>query len=41
MKTNKDQRQKIHLDAKINQDLNTNQGEKRKLNTVAEKENTH
>jgi hypothetical protein len=32
---------KIHLDAKIKEDLNKNQGEKRKLNAVAEKENTH
>jgi hypothetical protein len=40
MKTNMDQRQKIHLDAKIKQDLNKNQGEKQKLNAVAEKENT-
>jgi hypothetical protein len=32
---------KIHLDAKIKQDLNKNQGKKRKLNAVAEKENTH
>jgi hypothetical protein len=31
----------IHLDAKIKQDLNKNQGEKCKLNAVAEKENTH
>jgi hypothetical protein len=31
---------KIHLDAKIKEDLNKNQGEKRKLNAVAEKENT-
>jgi hypothetical protein len=31
---------KIHLDAKIKQDLNKNQGEKQKLNAVAEKENT-
>jgi hypothetical protein len=31
---------KIHLDAKIQQDLNTNQGEKQKLNAVLEKENT-
>jgi hypothetical protein len=31
----------IHLDAKIKQDLNKNQGEKCKLNPVAEKENTH
>jgi hypothetical protein len=31
----------IHLDAKIKQDLNKNQGEKYKLNAVAEKENTH
>jgi hypothetical protein len=30
----------IHLDAKIKQDLNKNQGEKQKLNAVAEKENT-
>jgi hypothetical protein len=30
----------IHLDAKIKQDLNTNQGEKQKLNAVAEKKNT-
>jgi hypothetical protein len=30
----------IHLDAKIKQDLNKNQGEKQRLNTVAEKENT-
>jgi hypothetical protein len=30
----------MHLDAKIKQDLNKNQGEKRKLNTVLEKENT-
>jgi hypothetical protein len=30
----------IHLDAKIKQDLNKNQGEKRKLNAVLEKENT-
>jgi hypothetical protein len=29
----------IHLDAKIKQDLNKNQGEKRKLNAVLEKEN--
>jgi hypothetical protein len=35
-----DQRKKIHLDAKIKQDLNTNQGENRKLNAVLEKENT-
>jgi hypothetical protein len=40
MKTNMDQRQKIHLYTKIKQDLNINQGEKRKLNAVAEKENT-
>jgi hypothetical protein len=41
MKTNMDQRQKnIHLDAKIKEDLNKNQGEKWKLNAVAEKENT-
>jgi hypothetical protein len=32
---------KIHLDAKIKQDLNKNQGEKWKLNAVVEKENTH
>jgi hypothetical protein len=31
----------IHLDAKIKQDLNKNQGEKCKLNAVLEKENTH
>jgi hypothetical protein len=31
---------KIHLDTKIYQDLNTNQGENRKLNAVLEKENT-
>jgi hypothetical protein len=31
---------KIHLDANIKEDLNKNQGEKRKLNTVEEKENT-
>jgi hypothetical protein len=31
---------KIHLDAKIKQDLNKNQGKKRKLNAVLEKENT-
>jgi hypothetical protein len=31
---------KIHLDKKILQDLNRNQGEKCKLNAVAEKENT-
>jgi hypothetical protein len=31
---------KIHLDAKVKQDLNKNQGEKRKLNAVLEKENT-
>jgi hypothetical protein len=31
----------IHLDAKIKQDLNKNQGKKCKLNAVAEKENTH
>jgi hypothetical protein len=31
---------KIHLDARIKQDLNKNQGEKQKLNAVAEKENT-
>jgi hypothetical protein len=31
----------IHLHAKIKQDLNKNQGEKCKLNAVAEKENTH
>jgi hypothetical protein len=31
---------KIHLDAKIYEDLNKNQGEKCKLNAVAEKENT-
>jgi hypothetical protein len=31
---------KIHLDTKIKQDLNKNQGEKRKLNAVLEKENT-
>jgi hypothetical protein len=31
----------IHLDAKIKQDLNKNQGEKEKLNAVVEKENTH
>jgi hypothetical protein len=31
----------IHLDAKIKEDLNKNQGEKCKLNAVAEKENTH
>jgi hypothetical protein len=30
----------IYLDAKINQDLDKNQGEKQKLNAVAEKENT-
>jgi hypothetical protein len=30
----------IHLDAKIKQDLNKNQDEKRKLNVVLEKENT-
>jgi hypothetical protein len=30
-----------NLDAKIKQDLNKNQGEKQKLNAVAEKENTH
>jgi hypothetical protein len=30
----------IHLDAKIKQDLNKNQGEKQKLNAVIEKENT-
>jgi hypothetical protein len=30
----------IHLDAKIKQDLNKNQGEKRKLNVGLEKENT-
>jgi hypothetical protein len=30
----------IHLDAKIKQDLNKNQGKKCKLNAVAEKENT-
>jgi hypothetical protein len=30
----------IHLDAKIKQDLNKNQGKKQKLNAVAEKENT-
>jgi hypothetical protein len=30
----------IHLDAKIKQYLNKNQGEKRKLNAVLEKENT-
>jgi hypothetical protein len=32
---------KIHLDAKIQQDLNINQGENQKLNAVLEKENTH
>jgi hypothetical protein len=32
---------KIHLHAKIKQDLNKNQGEKRKLNAVVEKKNTH
>jgi hypothetical protein len=31
---------KIHLDAKIKEDLNKNQGEKQKLNAVAEKGNT-
>jgi hypothetical protein len=31
---------KIHLDAKILQDLNKNQGEKQKLNAVVEKGNT-
>jgi hypothetical protein len=31
---------KIHLDAKIKEDLNKNQGKKQKLNAVAEKENT-
>jgi hypothetical protein len=31
----------IHLDAKIKENLNKNQGEKYKLNAVAEKENTH
>jgi hypothetical protein len=31
---------KIHLDIKIKQDLNKNQGEKQKLNAVLEKENT-
>jgi hypothetical protein len=31
----------IHLDAKIKQDLNKNQGKKQKLNAVAEKENTY
>jgi hypothetical protein len=30
----------IHLDAKIEQDLNNNQGKKQRLNAVAEKENT-
>jgi hypothetical protein len=30
----------IHLDTKIKQDLNKNQGEKQKLNAVAEKKNT-
>jgi hypothetical protein len=30
----------IHLDAKIKQDLNKNQGKKQRLNAVAEKENT-
>jgi hypothetical protein len=38
-KTNIDQ-WPIHFDAKIKQDLNKNQGEKQKLNTVLEKENT-
>jgi hypothetical protein len=40
MKTNIDQRSKIHLDTKKKQDLNKNQGEKQKLNAVLEKENT-
>jgi hypothetical protein len=31
---------KIHLDGKIKQDLNKNQGKKQRLNAVAEKENT-
>jgi hypothetical protein len=31
---------KIHLDAKIKQDLNKNQGEKQKLNAVVEEQNT-
>jgi hypothetical protein len=31
----------IHLDAKIKQDLNKNQGKKQKLNAVAEKDNSH
>jgi hypothetical protein len=31
---------KIHLDAKIKQDLNKNQGKKQKLNVIVEKENT-
>jgi hypothetical protein len=31
----------IHLEARMKQDLNKNQGEKQKLNAVAEKENTH
>jgi hypothetical protein len=31
---------KIHLDAKIKEDLNKYQGKKQKLNAVAEKENT-
>jgi hypothetical protein len=31
---------KIHLDAKIKEYLNKNQGKKQKLNAVAEKENT-
>jgi sulfur relay (sulfurtransferase) DsrC/TusE family protein len=30
----------IHLDAKIKQELNKNQGEKQKLNAVLEKANT-
>jgi hypothetical protein len=30
----------MHLDAKIKQDLNKNQGEKRELNAILEKENT-
>jgi hypothetical protein len=39
-KTNMDQRSKYTLIQRYNK-MNKNQGEKRKLNTVLEKENTH